>query len=460
MAVIVAGERSGVGKTTITLALLAYLKNQRKSVQSFKVGPDYIDPMFHTTITGKPCRNLDPILTSEDYVRWCFQYHAQSSELTVIEGVMGLFDGIPYHYQSDYASTAHIAKLLNLPVVLVIDCSRLSISVGAIALGYANLDRKIKIVGLILNKVASEKHLKLLKAGLEKCGIPIMGVWWRQPNISLPSRHLGLIPNKEVRESEQIFQQLGNLAENNMNWDLLWPYLSHDKPSKTINYFINEKVKYNLRIAIARDESFNFYYQDNLDILNYFGGELIKFSPLRDQSLPENIDGLYLGGGFPEIFARNLAQNIALKSAIKEAINHGLPTYAECGGLMYLSDAIVDFQGKTWEMLGILPNTATMSKKLTLGYRQGKTLVDNQFLTKNLVLWGHEFHHAVNTYTSESPIINFKDFYTQTELLPQGWQIKNVYASYLHVHFANLIPQVKRFLQACSMKEKNDQEDN
>ena len=452
MAVIIAGERSGVGKTTITLAILAYLKSQGKSVQSFKVGPDYIDPMFHSTITGKPCRNLDPILTSEDYVKWCFNYHSQNSQLSLIEGVMGLFDGVPHDDLSYYASTAHIANLLNLPVVLVIDCSRLSISVGAIALGYANLDRNLKIVGLILNKVASEKHLALLKAGLQNCDVPIMGVWWRQQNISLPSRHLGLIPNQEVQESQQIFQHLGNLAENNLNWHLLSPYLTNNKSTQTTNYFITQKVRYNLRIAIARDESFNFYYQDNLDILDYFGIELIAFSPLTDQALPDKIDGLYIGGGFPEVFATKLAENVVLKSLLQQAINNGLPTYAECGGLMYLSKSIIDFQGQEWDMVGVLPNRAKMSKKLTLGYRQGQILIDNQFLKKNFVFCGHEFHHAVNSDTPQLPIINLIDFYTQTELLPQGWQIKNIYASYLHLHFANLIPQIQQFLQACSMR--------
>lgn len=456
MALIIAGERSGVGKTTITLALLAYLKSQGKSLQSFKVGPDYIDPMFHSAITGKPCRNLDPILTSEDYVQWCFNYYAQSSQLSLIEGVMGLFDGISHNNFPDYASTAHIAKLLNLPVILILDCSRLSVSVGAIALGYANFDRQVKIVGLILNKVASEKHLVLLKAGLENIDIPIVGVWFRDEQIQIPSRHLGLIPNEEINEHQQIFEQLAQKAKDNLRWDLLLPYLiNHSSPK--INYFFQSKRQYNLKIAIAKDKSFNFYYQDNLDILEYLGVKLIPFSPLEDQTFPEQIDALYLGGGFPEIFASQLAENLALKTALKQAIQNGLPTYAECGGMMYLSESITDFQGQAWPMLGILPNKTKMSKKLTIGYRQAQILVKNKFVSENIFLQGHEFHHAVNSHTPNLPIISLQDLMTQAQLSPQGWQVKNVYASYLHLHFAPIIPLVEKFLQACSTRKNKEQ---
>ncbi len=448
MTVIIAGERSGVGKTTITLAILAYLKSQNQSLQSFKVGPDYIDPMFHSTITDKPCRNLDPILTSQEYVKWCFDYHTQSSELVVIEGVMGLFDGVPTDDSPYYASTAYIAKLLNLPVILILDCSKLSMSVGAIALGYITLDPNIQIVGLILNKVGSKKHLTLLKAGLKNCGIPIIGVWFRQQEIKLPSRHLGLIPTEEIKEHQIIFQQLAQLAQENINWNLLFPYLVHNSEKK-VDYFFQPSQEYKLKIAIARDKSLNFYYQDNLDILEKFGVELVFFSPLEDDKLPNNIHGLYLGGGFPEIFAEKLANNMQLKSNIKEAINNGLPTYAECGGMMYLSQAIIDFQGREWAMIGVLPNKATMSKKLTLGYRQAKILVDNKFVKKDFKFSGHEFHHAINSHNSKTSIISLKDYFTHTQLSSHGWQIKNIYSSYLHLHFANIVSQIEQFLLGC-----------
>ena len=234
MAIIIAGERSGVGKTTITLAILSYLQSKGYSLQSFKVWPDYIDPMFHTDITDQPCRNLDPILTSEDYVRWCFNYYSQNASVSLVEGVMGLFDGVPSNNSCDYGSTAHIARLLDLPVVLIIDCSKLSVSVGAIALGYTQFDRRVKIVGIILNKVASQKHLSLLEEGLKTLAIPIMGVWFRQQQLSLPSRHLGLIPVEERAEYPQIFKQLGEQAQHNIKWNLLLPYLKNKNNSSNI----------------------------------------------------------------------------------------------------------------------------------------------------------------------------------------------------------------------------------
>lgn len=454
MALIIAGERSGVGKTTITLALLSWLKNQGKSIQSFKVGPDYIDPMFHTAITGLPCRNLDPILTSEDYVKSCFSYHSQQADISIIEGVMGLYDGVPNDKSFCYGSTAYIAKLLKIPVILIIDCSKLSTSIGAIAYGYVNLDPEVKIVGIILNKVGSEKHLSLLKEGLKICSIPIVGVWFREKNIELPSRHLGLIPTEEITTHQEIFKQLAVIAENSFSWDLLMPYLKEKKTnvnykvSDNYYYFIPNK-RYKLRIAIAKDKAFNFYYQDNFDILEKLGVELVFFSPIHDDKIPDNIQGIYLGGGFPEIFASELAKNITMIKSLKQAINSGIFTYAECGGMMYLSEKIIDFDGKSWEMVGVLPNIAIMDQKLTLGYREAKILIKNKLFKNNITLRCHEFHRSKNSDIPNLPIAEIKDYYTQQILSYQGWQIKNIYASYLHIHFGNIIFQIEQFLQQC-----------
>lgn len=445
MSLIIAGERSGVGKTTITLALLSYLKSQGKSVQSFKVGPDYIDPMFHTAITGLPCRNLDPILTSEDYVRSSFYHH--QAQINIIEGVMGLYDGVPNTDYFAYGSTAHIAKLLQISVVLIVDCSKLSTSIGAIISGYVNLDRDVKIVGVILNKVGSEKHLSLLKEGVKLCQIPIFGVWFRSQNIELPSRHLGLIPTEEITNHQEIFQQLATLAQHNFNWKLLTPYLEKKDLANNYNtsYFISHH-NLKLRVAIAYDKAFNFYYQDNLDILKNLGIKLVFFSPLNDKKIPDDIDGIYLGGGFPEVFASELAQNHSLKNSLKQAINQGIFTYAECGGMMYLSEKIIDFEGKLWEMLGVLPNTAIMDKKLILGYREAKILIKHDILTDNFTLKSHEFHRAKNSSIFMSPILEIKDYYTQQIISYQGWKIKNIYASYLHLHFANYISLIVNIL--------------
>ncbi len=231
MALIIAGDRSGVGKTTVTLAILAFLTQQGNRVQSFKVGPDYIDPMFHFSATGIPCRNLDPVLTSPDYVQDCFKRHFQNANYVVIEGVMGLFDGIRNlevtnsNFLNDYGSTAHVARILNLPVALVLDCSRLSSSIAAIALGYANLDPQVTIAGVILNQVASDRHLELLETALNTIKMPILGVLRRNKEIIFRDRHLGLIPSSEIPKLQSTFNQLAELAKTSLDWNQLLPLL-------------------------------------------------------------------------------------------------------------------------------------------------------------------------------------------------------------------------------------------
>ena len=226
MSLIIAGERSGVGKTTITLSILAFLTRQKnKVVQGFKVGPDYIDPMFHTRITGRYSRNLDPVLTSPDYVRSCFALHSSTAEYSVIEGVMGLFDGVRLHSESDYASTAQIARLLEIPVLLVLDCSRLSGSIAAIAHGFRSLDPRINLAGVVLNRVGSDRHLELLQDALDKIKMPILGVVRRHNEITIPDRHLGLIPTAELPEISTVFDKLAHIAKTSFDWEKLLPLL-------------------------------------------------------------------------------------------------------------------------------------------------------------------------------------------------------------------------------------------
>jgi cobyrinic acid a,c-diamide synthase len=221
MALVIAGERSGVGKTTVTLALLSSLCQKQRRIQSFKVGPDYIDPMFHQQVTGRPCRNLDPVLTSETYVRECFSRHIQGVDYALIEGVMGLFDGASG--RDDWASTAHVARLLQLPVLLVLDCSRLSRSVAAIAHGYRSFDPRIQLAGVVLNRVGSDRHLELLKDALEPLQLPVLGVLRRQDNITIPDRHLGLVPTAEMTQLDVLFDQLAQLGDSCFDWERLLP---------------------------------------------------------------------------------------------------------------------------------------------------------------------------------------------------------------------------------------------
>ncbi|MDX2216827.1 MAG: cobyrinate a,c-diamide synthase [Oculatellaceae cyanobacterium bins.114] len=450
MAVVIAGERSGVGKTTITLALLAAL-GQRESVrvQSFKTGPDYIDPMFHQFVTGRACRNLDPILTSEAYVAQCFQRHCQSADFALVEGVMGLFDGVTG--KDDWASTAHIARLLGLPIILVINCSSTSRSIAAIAHGYTTFDPRLTFAGVVLNRVGSDRHLELLQDALRPLNLPILGVLRRQDEITIPDRHLGLIPTDELPELRTVIAHLAHLGKTCFNWDILLPLMrSPSFPSPLADELTEPHFTPHspIRLAIARDRAFNFYYADNLDLLQTAGFELVEWSPMHDRTLPENSQGLYFGGGFPEVFAALLSDNHAARQAVRAAIAAGMPTYAECGGLMYLCDRIVDFAGKTYPMLGIVPTEAHMGKRLTLGYRQAIAQQSTPLLAKGDILWGHEFHRSSLTTEPEQPLFALQNYEGTLHQL-EGWQRSQVHASYLHVHFGGKPQFIERFRQQC-----------
>ncbi|HAO11404.1 MAG TPA: cobyrinic acid a,c-diamide synthase [Planktothrix sp. UBA8407] len=461
MTVIIAGERSGVGKTTVTLGILSYLKKHYSNIQSFKVGPDYIDPMFHQYVTGKPCYNLDPILTSESYIKTCYNKNIQTSEYGLIEGVMGLFDGIPDRENVPIASTAQMALILNLPVILVLDCSRLSGSIAAIAMGFKNFNPHLKLAGLVLNKVGSDRHLELLKASLKPLSIPIIGTIKRQENIVIPDRHLGLIPTNELPQLDLFIQELAELAENWFDWEQLLPLLKN-----TVSFNLNNEIEREnlaptvwvkntyqpIRIAIAKDAAFNFYYADNLEILQQLGAELIEWSPLNDHQLPKEIKGLYFGGGFPEVFAQELSQNQLMLKAVKTAILSGIPTYAECGGLMYLCENIIDFDNNSWSMVGILPTNAVMGKRLKLGYYQAKVLKNTPLLLEGEIVTGHEFHRSELIENSPQPLYKMQRFFpseTNTPIL-EGWgNLPNIHGSYLHLHWGNKIDIPTRFLNSC-----------
>ena len=476
MALVIAGERSGVGKTTITLMLLAALKRSQLTgtkaqvceVQSFKVGPDYIDPMFHSYVTGQPCYNLDPVLTSEAAVKRCFATH-QAGDYVLVEGVMGLFDGTVWTapgpkpwddngefdqpQASAFASTAHIAKLLDLSVLLVIDCSRLSGSVAAIAQGYATLDPAVTIAGLILNRVGSDRHLHLLKTALAPLGIPILGVLRRHKEIELPDRHLGLVPTDELPELEQRLDRLAEIATSAFDWDRLLPMLrARAEETRTHPPVLALQPEARLRIGVARDRAFNFYYAENLELLEQAGAELVFWSPLEDAQRPENLQGLIFGGGFPELFAQQLSENQSVLSSLRQAIAAGMPTYAECGGLMYLCQALRDLEGQTWPMVGVLPTTAVMAR-LTLGYRRAVAQHPTPLLQAGEMVWGHEFHHScLEPKPTDLALFNLwgNDFAGgQAEGLGQMDGLGHIHASYVHLHWGNRVAWAHRLLEQC-----------
>lgn len=468
MALVIAGERSGVGKTTVTLTLLASLCRRGIAVQSFKVGPDYIDPMFHQHVTGRACRNLDPVLTSEAYIQQCFAEHSQESEYAVVEGVMGLFDGVSslvIGHQSfakhkgqmtndkipitDFASTAHIARSLDLPVMLVIDCSRLSGSVAAIAHGYCSFDQRIKIAGLVLNRVGSDRHLSLLKDSLKPLQLPILGVLRRQDNITIPDRHLGLVPTAELPELDAVINRLADLGDSCFEWERLLPLLRSEDNKENKECF-TLSTKSVVRVAVARDRAFNFYYQDNLDLLQQLGAELVFWSPLADAELPENVQGIYFGGGFPEVFAQQLADNISVRNAVKTAILAGMPTIAECGGLMYLCEQIIDFAGKSWSMVGVLPTSTEMGGRLTLGYRRAVVLQDNLLVSTGTTVYGHEFHRSRLISAPNQPLFDTYRYDCEENMGYEGWALPvNLHASYIHLHWGASVEIPQQFIKKC-----------
>jgi len=492
MTLVIAGERSGVGKTTVTIALLAYLIRRGLNVQSFKVGPDYIDPMFHAFVTGRPCRNLDSVLTSESYVKQCFLRHVQDVDCALVEGVMGLFDGVSQkkeegrgkkeegrgkkeeeqQYAISFASTAHVACLLNLPVLFVIDCSRLSGSVAAIAHGFRSFNPNLKFAGLVLNRVASDRHLELLTDALKPLNLPILGVLRRDEAVTIPDRHLGLIPAEELPNLHAAIDKLADLAAVSFDWEQLLPLLAatrngggegseqlwgrHNLPSVIITK--KDDVvnclgrKFSVRVAVARDRAFNFYYQDNLDLLAELGAELVFWSPLDDAVFPDNVQGLYFGGGFPEVFAKELSGNVVIRDAVRSAIVAGMPTYAECGGLMYLCDSIVDFEGNSWQGVGVLQSNAEMGKRLTLGYRETVAVRDSSVLVVGDEVWGHEFHRSHLTVEPTNPVYHSWRYGKRGEVdaVAEGWGVYQVHASYLHLHWGARPDIPARFLQRCA----------
>lgn len=490
MSLVIAGERSGVGKTTVTLALLSYLCQRGLRVQSFKVGPDYIDPMFHRHVTGRPCRTLDPVLTSERYVQQCFAQQTQAAEYALVEGVMGLFDGAGPEIQAAklawqmagfgeaaiapslakgvaYGSTAHVAALLNVPVVLVVDCSRMAHSIAALVQGYRSYDPGLQMAGVVLNRVGSDRHLAMLKAALEPLGVPILGVLQRHAEITIPDRHLGLVPTAELPQLKALTEKLAHLATGWFDWAALLPLLQVTPPSaasevtgdaialsatsasQPLSLPVAAQPEPRLRLAIAYDAAFSFYYADNLDLLAALGAELVYWSPLADAALPPAIHGLYLGGGFPEMFAAQLAENRAARAAVRAAILAGLPTYAECGGLMYLGQTITDFQNHAWEMVGVLPTATVMGKWLKLGYRQVTALADGVLCGQGAIAWGHEFHRSHLTVLPQAPLFAVEVPAAQPSLLTEGFHQPNLHASYVHLHWGNTPQLPQRFLAHC-----------
>lgn len=440
--VIIAATSSGSGKTTITVGLLAALKARGLDVQSYKIGPDYIDTGWHELASGKISHNLDSWLVGSDKLKEIFAATASGADISIIEGVMGLYDG----GRGGISSTAEISKLLNAPVILVIDAKSMGTSAAAVALGFREFDHSVNLAGVILNRLGSDSHKKIIVDALDTLGIKCFGAVKRNDEFILPERHLGLVPTME-NNSADVIQKICAAVERQVDVDALIALAKNAPPIPNSSKTYNLKPK-TLKIAVARDEAFNFYYGESLSELEKRGAEIVFFSPLNDEHLPENISGLIIGGGFPEMFAARLEQNKNLRAEIFNAANAGLPIFAECGGFMYLMKNLIDFDGKSFEMCGVLDGAATMTNKLqSVGYVEAEILHDCAIGKAGDKIRAHEFHFST-AETSDEKIFKCTRMRTGKEYFA-GAVKKNLVASYLHIHFAGSPSAAKSFVDAC-----------
>ena len=447
--IVLAGVSSGVGKTTVVTGLLRVLRDQGLAVQPFKVGPDYIDPGFHEKAAGRDSYNLDTWLVPEERLVSTFCTLAGDADLSVIEGVMGLFDG----GAAGVSSTAHIARLLQAPVVLVMNCRSMGQSAAAVALGYREYAPDVEIAGVILNQLGSDNHEQIIREAMAGIGMPVLGALHRTDALQTPERHLGLTPVTETETDALI----AHMAET-VGAGLDLAAIRSVAESAPVLFPETEETageKAPVRIGVAKDEAFTFYYPTSLSALAEKGAELVPFSPLADETIPD-VDGLLFGGGFPEMFLEKLAANVSLKTSIKNARDAGMPIFAECGGLMYLCREIFDFEEKEYEMVGLVPAVCRMQKKLQrVGYVTAKALRESILAQAGETLRGHEFHFS----TMEPDASDFPWAYElmgsrQKEAHREGYAAGAVLASYLHINFDGSPAAADRFLSACRAYRK------
>jgi len=446
--IVIAGTDSGCGKTSVSIGIMSALSSKGYKVQGFKAGPDYIDPSHHTHVTGLPSRNLDTWMIPKDGLLELFVHSAKNADISIIEGVMGMFDG--YGAIDEYGSTAHTAKLLNAPVILVINAKSMARSSAAMVHGYKTFDKDTRVVGVIANRIASDNHFDYVKTSIEKyTDTPVLGYLKNDPDISIEERHLGLIPSSEGKTAEDIYHKLTANVLEHIDIELMLK-LANDVgniPYYEPSIFVEKPKTTHIKIGVARDKAFSFYYEDNLDILRHYGAEIVYFSPLTDDKLPEGLELVYIGGGFPEVFAEQLADSIGMRKSIKAFSDASLPLYAECGGLMYLCQSIQTFDGKTYPMVGILPaKSKMMSKRMSLGYITINVLQDNLLSKNGEVHRGHEFHW------SDIELLGDVEYAYETvkrngqSRKSDGLMVGNVLASYAHLHFASNLSLAERLI--------------
>lgn len=449
--IVVAAPASGHGKTTVTLALLAALRRKGLEIAPFKVGPDFIDPGHHQVAAGRPSRNLDGWMCGEASVRQSFRKGCAGAELAIVEGVMGLFDGASGGGEA--GSTAEVARWLGGRVLLVVDAARQARSVAALVQGFARFDPRLEFAGVLFNRVGSPRHEALLREAVASVpGLPpVLGCLPRREDLAIPERHLGLVTAGERPADAVHLEALADWLEEHADLAPLLPgnrgqVCTPDSPAKSADLTPVDPL---IRIGVARDEAFCFYYPDNLELLEEAGAELVFFSPLRDRSLPPGLDGLYLGGGYPELHAGRLAANAGLREAIRRAAASGLPVYAECGGFMLLAEAIDGYA-----MAGVFPARARMlSRRKALGYREVTLTAATLLGPAGTAARGHEFHYSQMDLTPSVPRVYRLGRGGGEDLGSEGFCLGNVLGSYVHLHFGSN-PQVARnFVAFCRQRK-------
>lgn len=438
-AFVLAAPNSGSGKTTVASLLCLALRARGWEVQPFKLGPDYLDPTHLSRAAGRVARNVDSFLLPPQRVRELFERAATSAEVAVIEGVMGLYDG--RDAGSDEHSSADLARLLDVPVVLVIDASGMARTVAAVATGLRDFGEGVKVAGVILNRVGSVRHAEICSKALLQVGMDVLGFVLKDAALELPSRYLGLLSAEQATWDEQgalaaaQHLQLERLLELTAATVKLvsnaCTTLSHATPQ--------------VRIAYAYDQAFHFYYPDALDELRHWGAELVAFSPLDDAKLPDGVGGLLLGGGYPEAHAQALAANVSMRKSIRAFAERGRPVIGECGGLMYLSQTLTDLHGQVHEMCGVVPYHTRMTSKVRLGYRDAVTLHDSPLAPAGGEIRGHEFHYSELTHEPTQPAYRWQ---VHGSDVSEGYAAGHILASYLHVHYGGYPELAQRFVKA------------
>ena len=449
---VVAGIRSGCGKTSVALGLMRALTRRGLTVQGFKVGPDFIDPGHHALATGRPSHNLDGWMCGAKGLRVLYARYAPGADLAVVEGVMGLYDG--FSATDPAGSTAQAARILGLPVLLVVDAASMARSVAALVGGYRDFEPDLPFAGVILNNAGSASHAALLTEAMAAArpDIPLCGVLRKHPDIATPSRHLGLVTAEDTTDADRRLDALADWLEAGSDVERLIQGLCPWTPPGGIIPPGPPVRKTRARIGLARDRAFCFYYEENLRLLREAGAELVAFSPLADQTLPEGLDGLYLGGGYPELAGRELAANEGLRTAIQDFCRRGRPVLAECGGFMYLMDALTDPDGQVFPMAGVFPFRAVMGRRLaSLGYRYVVTRAASPLGPAGTTVRGHEFHYSHLQDDADRLPGVYALSSRQGDLdVREGFLVGRTLGSYVHLHFGSNPAVADAFVAACA----------